>query len=167
MRDNLRPLWIALALLLIACGGSTTAPTRAPSPESNLALTATALVRRGGTAGAPPGIPTATNRPSPPLPGNTGPSATPVAVSIVAVTGAPPGRAASVRIQGPPNTVCSIEYFAPGGEVGELPGLEDRRTDASGGASWSWTIDPNTRPGMGRVIVFCGSAVGTGPITIG
>lgn len=164
----MRPLWLALALSLVACGGSSAAPTRPPASTPNLALTATAIVRRGGAAGAPLGSPTATNRPLlPPSPTSASGSPSPVPVTFISVTGAPPGRDASATIQGPPNTVCSIEFFAPGGETTEAPGLDDKRTDASGRTSWSWPIATGTPPGMGRVIVFCGSAVGTGPITIG
>lgn len=163
----MRALGIPLALLLIACGGGAAAPTHTAAPTANVALTATAIVRRGGPAGAAPGVPTATNRPLPPTPNPAQLSPTPVAVMLVSVMGAPPGRAASVAIQGPPNTVCSIEFFAPGGAVDEAPGLGDTRTDASGGASWSWTIGAGTQTGTGRIIVFCGREVGTGPITVG
>jgi hypothetical protein len=98
------------------------------------------------------------------------PRGTPSVMSTVTITnvkGAILGNMASVSIHGPPNTQCTIMYFTPAGTDSTAQGLIPKTTDASGNATWSWTIGTFTRPGTGHVVVMCGDAKAIAPIRVG
>jgi hypothetical protein len=105
--------------------------------------------------------------PSPitPLPGATVIAAQ--SVQFISVSGAPPGRDASVTVQTSPGARCSIVYTTPNQTVSRASGLEPRTADAGGRVSWTWLIDGNTTPGMGTVAVNCGASTVTAAITVG
>jgi len=93
--------------------------------------------------------------------------APPSPITFLNVKGAPASGTASVAIQGPPTTLCSITYTTPAGTVSSATGLEPKTTTAAGLASWTWTIAPGTKSGMGTLAVNCAGKAGTSPITIG
>jgi hypothetical protein len=92
---------------------------------------------------------------------------TPGPLAILSVTGAKPGDAASVSIQGPPNTQCTLAFIAPPGSKTVGLALDPKTADASGHVTWTWNVDPGTATGPGAVTVRCGGALASMSITIG
>ena len=88
-------------------------------------------------------------------------------VQITSVAGSGPGGRATVVAQTTPGASCSIAYRTPAGTSSTAQGLGSKIADASGTASWSWEIDPSTRPGTGTVVVTCNGASARTPIEIG
>jgi hypothetical protein len=87
-------------------------------------------------------------------------------LEITSVNSPRPGQDALVSIAGAPNTTCSIEYLTPIGNVADAQGLNSKRTDSGGRASWSWRIGTNTRPGTGTIDVQCGDQAASSSIEI-
>lgn len=92
--------------------------------------------------------------------GTAVPPATPAQTVVVgrvvaSVQGAKPGEKASVTVAGPPNALCTIVYQTPDGKTPRPAGLEPKKTDASGHATWSWPIASNTATGIGEIQVTC------------
>jgi hypothetical protein len=65
------------------------------------------------------------------------------------------GRTASVGVRYLPNTGCTIVVSYKNGPS-TAQGLEPKTTDASGTASWSWTVGTSTIHGSWPVTVTCG-----------
>jgi hypothetical protein len=90
-----------------------------------------------------------------------------ITVVFVTVKGAPPEGEASVTVKTAPNAACTVAYVTPSGTGSTARGLEPKRADGNGEASWTWTIGSSTRRGQGSVTVTCNGAKVTTRITIG
>ena len=133
------PFLLGAALILVDCSAAARVPpTTVPSVSSRPTETTAAETRAG---------------PAP---------------SFVSIVGARPGQTADVTIQTQAGTACSIVYFNPAGKLGMEDGLnQDQVADATGRATWSWTIEPTTPTGKGSLRVRCNAADSTADIPIG
>ena len=99
---------------------------------------------------------------------STATAATASGVTFLSVQGNTPGSVASVAVKGPPSAQCAITYTTPAGVVSAASGLGQKTTTAVGLVAWTWTIESNSRSGMGTVLVQCSGGVsGTTSIKIG
>jgi hypothetical protein len=71
---------------------------------------------------------------------------------------AQPGHVAALRVRAAPNTHCSIEVFDASGAP--MAGIIDRTTDSAGDVTWTWFVDPTTKPGSWPIFVTCGQSTG-------
>lgn len=107
--------------------------------------------------------PTATVPPSPLPPTATPPptmAPTAVEQQLALVVTRPPGAVrrgamASVAVRGSPGALCSITVRYKSGPS-RAQGLDDKRADANGNASWRWKVGTRTTPGSWPVIISCG-----------
>jgi hypothetical protein len=159
MRNAILAGVLCAVVVLAGCQQFRKTPTPTPDP-TQLAMTPT------GTVPSPVAItrvpyqtpnPTAAN-------GVAAPSGT---LSILSVSGAVPGQAASVSVQATPNTSCTLAFIAPPGSAKVGSALEPRTADATGHVSWTWNVDAGTASGMGAVTVKCGDALASTSIRIG
>jgi hypothetical protein len=112
-------------------------------------------------APAPPLVP-----PSAPPPPDNAPAPSAGGVTFVSVTGGPPGGVAGVSVQTSAGASCAISYVTPAGTQSKAQGLTTQTAAPDGTVSWSWSIGPSTRPGVGTVTVTCGGASASATITI-
>jgi hypothetical protein len=89
------------------------------------------------------------------------------AASNLSVTGGPIGGMASATMHTAPSAACTITYIHPSGKTSTLKALAPKTAGPDGVVSWTWMIDPGTKPpGQGTVTVVCGSDKATQPVTI-
>ncbi len=70
------------------------------------------------------------------------------------------GDTATVRIQGTPGVAYSVRVKLPSGSYSGAAALKDPKTAGTDGVvEWSWTIQPNTRPGTATVTVTGGEEI--------
>jgi hypothetical protein len=149
---------ICAIVLIAGCEHFRKTPTPTPDPASFVSPTSILL--------SPiPIIQTPAGTPGPTT-ASPGAAATET-LSILSVTGAKPGEAASVSIQGPPNTQCTLAFIAPPGSKTVGLSLDPKTADASGHVTWTWKVDPGAATGPGAVTAKCGGAVVSSSITIG
>lgn len=65
------------------------------------------------------------------------------------------GKTATVDIIGEPNTEYSIEVFYTSGKS-SAKGLENKISNETGAASWSWKIGSSLKPGYYRIVITGG-----------
>ena len=65
------------------------------------------------------------------------------------------GETATVKIQGDPNTVYTIQAFYSSG-ASSAKGLEPKTSDENGIVSWSWKVSANVSPGRYRIRITGG-----------
>lgn len=145
------------ALLLFgACSGAGApagTPTRSASPITGAPTTVTSAPPNPAAAAS-----AAAGSPVPPPVGGA---------SKLTVTGGPIGGTASATMRTTPGSSCGIVYIHPSGKKSTLRSLVTKTAAADGTVSWTWSIDPGTKPpGQGSVTVTCGSDQATVPITI-
>ncbi len=91
----------------------------------------------------------------------------PAGASRLTVTGGAIGGTASARMHTTPGASCTITYIHPSGKTSTLSALAPKTAGSTGVVSWTWSIDPATKPpGQGTVTVACGSDQATQSITI-
>ena len=83
------------------------------------------------------------------------PTAVPLAISKVSVTeSVAGGEKAKVVITTADGAECTIEVTYDSGPS-QASGLEDQTADASGKATWSWTVGRNTKAGAWPIDIAC------------
>jgi hypothetical protein len=88
-------------------------------------------------------------------------------LSILSVSGAKPGGAASVSVQAAPNSSCTLAFIAPPGSATVGASVGPQTADATGHVTWTWNVAAGTASGSGAVTVKCGDALASTSITIG
>lgn len=119
------------------------------------------------TAPQPTDASVASPTPTAPAPTPTfGPTANPSGITFISLKGAAPGSQASVAIQGPSSTVCTIAFTTPNGITNSISGLGPKTTTANGLIAWTWTISSDTKVGVGNVAVTCAGKTAVAPIPV-
>jgi hypothetical protein len=112
-----------------------------------------------------------------PLPTVTpSPTATPSSSAVASVgfvepiAGASRGGTASVTVQAPPGSICTLQFTPPGAAAGSAIQIQPTLQTAgpTGQMTWTWPIPPNAPAGKATLNLNCGpagSASGELPIT--
>ena len=88
------------------------------------------------------------------------------AVRFVSVVGGPPGGSGSVVVQAAPKANCSILYILPVGKKSDASGLTNKEADSAGRVAWSWANEPETKRGVGIVVVTCDGSTATAQMRV-
>lgn len=133
---------VALLLLCVACGDSSTPEQTQLSPTD--------------TAASP--TPSQAESPSPVA-----------AQTVVTFVNAPltvrRGSNATLKVKTAGNTSCSIEVDYKSG-ASNAAGLVTKNSDAAGNVSWTWKVGSNTTPGTWPITVTCGDGSAQTHITV-
>ena len=135
----MRRLMLALALALAACGGAESTPAGPTEPPT------------------PVPTPEITEKPAPtPVP-------LPVKVTKLTKT-VSPGDTASITVHTNVGASCGISVLYDSGES-TAKGLDPKKADAKGDATWRWFVGPKTGSQTVLVTVTCDKNGRTGEVT--
>ena len=95
------------------------------------------------------------------------PTATPIGFELTSMTSTVErGEIASVTIQTAADTICTLNYYTPKGELSEAQDLGRKTSDKFGTCTWAWNISAGTTVGDGWVEIIVHDVVITYTITI-
>jgi glucose/arabinose dehydrogenase len=153
----MRALWLALALMLAACGAAQPAAPTVPAAPATLAPTKPAAAPTVAPTVAATAAPAATATPRPPT--NTPVPPTATITPTPAATPATTTRIISARngrvvAEAPPGAACEVAVTLPSGGQSTISERE-RVADKNNQVVWAWNLPNNTRKGTGRAVVTC------------